>query len=137
MQAGGEREPRDVLVLFCASVRTAPWWFAFWKRWLGKPGYHHVLAAWFDPSTGVWVVIDPLYGNIEVRTLGPRHGVADILRMWPATEAVHVRTPIGGGADRHRGLMTCVAVVKSLLGIGGWAVTPWQLRRQLARLEVE
>jgi hypothetical protein len=94
-----------------------------------RPGYGHVVVAWWDTKAKVWIVVDPKYGAMEITALSHRYGLADVLRMWPHTEALHVR--VEDWQPRPRGLVTCVSLAKAALGIGGWAVTPWQLRNQL------
>lgn len=104
--------------------RDRRWWHPFCE-----PGFSHVLA--FGYVRGGWVVIDPLVGHIDVR-----------VAIGSETDLLIGALKVAGGrilrcdrvirhSWRPRGPVYCVTVVKHLLGVRGFAVTPRQLHDAL------
>lgn len=100
-----------------------------------RPGYHHVMAMFYDPDGDAWLVLDPIFGGLQCRALTDSPSLTvQLLAAYPCTAWAMVRL------DRHaypvctRGPLTCVSVVKALLGLRGWSLTPYQLYRQIEAL---
>lgn len=129
--------PVDILVVWQPShdYPAQPWWWSMAKRWL-KPGYGHVLCMFHDPDGDAWVVINPVFEGIQARAFSARTlSVQDLVAEYPATAWRLVARDRSGGVPTVRGLMTCVSVVKSVLGLGGAAWTPWQLLQQIDAMQ--
>lgn len=118
-----------------------PWWLAWLGRCL-KPGFGHVSVLWFDPRGKAWCWAGKLSGGLHVCPVDGRVAFADLAFLYEeATVVLPVRRPCrAGGVDEPfmmLGVMTCVSVVKAVLGLRApWVVTPWQLYRRI-RGEVE
>ncbi|HEX6143365.1 MAG TPA: hypothetical protein VFZ01_11635 [Geminicoccaceae bacterium] len=105
----------------------------FWLRPL-KPGYRHCFVA-LRQQPGLWLICDPLKDRIEISAVEVERDVelADIYRaaghrVWLGTSLPRAARPRASVP----GPLTCVAVVKRLIGLGApWVVTPFQLHRHL------
>lgn len=124
--------PAEVFVVFvprCAAPRLC-WWHRLLDPWRV-----HVMALW---QVGrVALSIDHQGRHLSVEVLGDltaEDAARGLMHAWSA-EALRV-TPIGGPRGAAlRPWMTCVEVVKGLLGILDWrVVTPRQLRRAVVRM---
>ena len=110
--------------LIFTEVKRQRWW----DRLL-KPGFNHVYAMRWDGFN--WLIVNPRsdFLSVEVSTICD-HNLRD-LAIGEATATVGVLCEIPKGRLRSRffaGPVTCVEVVKSLLGIRAWFLfTPWQL----------
>lgn len=103
-----------------------------WLRPL-RPGFRHCFGA-VRQQDGVWIVCDPLKHRLEIAAVRPDDEL-DLVRRWH--EAGH-RICVGRAIAPPRtrapvpGPLTCVAVVKRLLGVRAPGVlTPYQLHRHL------
>jgi hypothetical protein len=101
-----------------------------------RPGFRHCFAA-LQIGDG-WVACDPLKDRIQL-ALVPRPGDFDLAAFYASQgHRVLVGRTVG---ERPRApglptLLTCVAIVKRLLGIRApTVVTPWQLYRHLRHCE--
>lgn len=98
-----------------------------------KRGFQHVLALRRDGR--VWVAIHPHFSFVDVQIIR-----ADLTpwEMYPRSTIQHVtamRTNAWSSGAWHIGPLTCVDLVKSLLGIRDWRIwTPWQLYRYCGRM---
>jgi len=118
------------LVIFQAERPwPAPRWWRIARRFI-HPQFRHVLVLFYDPDGDAWCVLDPVYGGIQARALSARRlTLQALLAQYPATHWALVPR------DRHqcpslvRGPLTCVSVVKAVLGLGGRSWTPYQLWR--------
>lgn len=103
-------------------------------RWLGflRAGFRHCFVVVRDG--GAWVTCDPLKDRIELSLL-PLRPDFDLAAFYAGrghTVLLGLTTP--GRPRQPFGVapMTCVTVVKRLLGVRApWVVTPWQLCRHL------
>lgn len=104
-----------------------------WLRFL-KPGFRHCFAA-VRQAEGLWLICDPLKHRIETLAVEPARDLAlaeawlamghRVVLGWTRPTAPPRRPPLPAP-------LTCVAVVKRLLGL--WCpavVTPRQLHRHL------
>ena len=127
--------PVDALVIFQAERPwPAPRWWRIVRRLFPRE-FRHVLVLFYDPDGDAWCVLDPVYGGIQARALCARRlTLQALLAQYPATHWALVPR------DRHlmprivRGPVTCVSVVKAVLGLGGRSWTPYQLWRQVTAL---
>lgn len=103
-----------------------------WLRPL-KQGYRHCFVA-LRQEPRLWLICDPLKDRIEITAAEvERVALAETYRaaghrVWSGT------TFPGPARPRARvpGPLTCVAVVKRLIGVSApWVVTPFQLHRHL------
>lgn len=101
-----------------------------------RPGFRHCFAAL--RLGGEWVACDPLKDRIQLARI-PRPADFDLAAFY--ARQGH-RVLVGRTARQPScghyipSLLTCVAIVKRLLGIRAPAViTPWQLYRHLRRCE--
>jgi len=111
----------------------AEWWLVYgetdvewwWNRWL-KPGFRHVHAMRRDGR--VWVEVRPHaeFANVDIRRTD-----ATPWDLYPGHRIQHVivmRTPGRLRAPFFMGPLTCVELIKTLLGIRSfWLRTPFQL----------
>jgi hypothetical protein len=101
-----------------------------------RPGFRHCFAAL--QVGGAWVACDPLKDRIQL-ALVPRPGDFDLAAFY-ASQGHRVLVGRATG-ERPRApalpsFLTCVAIVKRLLGIRAPNVlTPWQLHCHLLRCE--
>jgi len=107
-----------------------------WLRFL-KPGFRHCFAA--IRESGGWLIVDPLLDRIELAWVEPAQDF-DL----PALYASLGHTVLAGATRRPERAprlprlapLTCVSVVKRLLGVSAAGVlTPWQLCRHLTSRE--
>ncbi len=98
-----------------------------------KPGYRHCMVAIQDHS--VWQLLDPLSNRFEITHLGELR-VDEVLRIFTQSglDAVCVQRRPPFSCELPWAPFTCVEAVKRVLGLNArWVMTPWQLRRYLAR----
>lgn len=114
---------------------SGPWWLRLWKKRWAKPGFHHVSLAGFDPDGSAWIIIEAHKWGIECRAKSALYGFEDILTEHRPTTWLPVRRSRSLDETTTRGPITCVSVVKAVLGERCRAITPYQLYRHL--LEVE
>lgn len=123
--------PAPALVVF-TDAREIPW-----LRLL-RPGFRHVLVALRLPGGG-WIVVNPLSHQIRIDSVATLEGPA--LAHWFRAQGFTVVETMTRRAPRREAPwapMTCVEVVKRLLGIHArWVWTPWALYRLLVRDALE
>lgn len=131
-------EPEYFAVMF-APVREhadepLPSWLAWWRRHFCDQEFGHVSLAFYMPETTAWTLISSNYGGTAVYSLPGAWHLGDIMDTIHANKVVIIRRTADGKGWRRRGLLTCVSVVKSILGISDWwCITPAQLWRVLQR----
>lgn len=121
------------------SARALHWALAG----LLKPGFRHVFAA--RPLPGGYLVANPHSVGLDLLAMAGDQPIADGspftaddwwhgLQISIAAGRVAAVWAVANrpGPLRPR-LLTCVSTVKHLLGCDGWAVTPFQLYRQLTK----
>ena len=122
-----EQYARDYYVAFRKSDK-----FSWWNLFIGKE-LGHCLA--FTPLvSGSWIMIDTTLGGIFiVEYLTKEHIFNDITSKFDYI--VEIRTDYGKlFSPRYKGLITCVSVIKNLLGIKKWwIISPKQLLRELEK----
>ena len=101
-----------------------------------RPGFRHCFAA-LRIGDG-WIACDPLKDRIQL-ALVPRPADFDLAAFY-AGQGHHVLVGCTAGragrAPAIPSLLTCVAIVKRILGVRApTVVTPWQLYRHLRRCE--
>ena len=88
------------------------------------------------PDGDAWWVINPTFAGMQVRAFSALTlSVQDLVREYPATAWRLVQRDRTAGVQTVRGLVTCVSVVKSVLGLGGRSWTPWQLLQQIDAMQ--
>ena len=127
--------PVDCLVIFQGERPWhAPRWWRAIRPWF-HPQFRHVLVVFYDPDGDAWCIVDPVYGGIQARAMSAcRLTLHDLQRQYPATHWALVRRDRTVCPRVVRGPLTCVSVVKAVLGLGGRSWTPWQLWRQVIAL---
>jgi hypothetical protein len=130
--------PVDYLLIWRPAQPGGPWWWRLAKRWL-DPAHGHITLVFFDAGGNAWVVIDPLFGGIEIGALPSSLTVRQVLAYYPDRTAMAFlpRRTRDHRGHRTPSLLTCVAVVKSITGMGGWSWTPLQLYRQIERMTAD
>lgn len=129
--------PRGATLLDTIGRHPVDWWLVYSdmddrSHWLARflrPGFQHVLALRRDGR--VWIAIHPHFSFVDVQII--REDLTP-WQMYPqATTIQHVtamRVNAYSLGELHIGPLTCVEVMKSLLGIRAWRVrTPWQLHQ--------
>jgi hypothetical protein len=100
---------------------------------LFKRGFQHVLALRRDGR--VWVAIHPHFSFVDVQVI--REDLTP-WAMYPEATIQHIiamRENAYSLSEFHVGPLTCVELIKSLLGIRAWYVrSPWQLYRYCRRV---
>lgn len=133
------------------AIRPAMTWYIGFCDFAGsgplkafvRPGFGHVFA--FASAGHGLLVAEPVAWGLSLKYLPRPAGrgayPADVLAAeWLATTPrltlLRVRVPrMQVPTARHLSfaLPTCVSVVKAVLGLRAWAVTPWQLYRVLLK----
>lgn len=116
---------RAIVVFLGIDLVDDPAWYA---RWL-KPGFIHcfVLIA----TDGKWIKLEGKSGALSISILG---WINDVEWHYRRQGAVTVKTTVQLNALRSPFVArTCVGLIKSVLGIRSFAVTPWQLYQNLTR----
>lgn len=120
--------------ILSTSDLPAAWWIEFhdpdpahwWMRFTEK-GFGHCSA--FALLDSGWQVVDCVSDGLKVYWLDGRH---DLVEFWRSRGAlVLVANARARPLGNLRGPLTCVSVVKALLGVRGFSVTPFQLCRRL------
>lgn len=125
-----EAGPSAAIVVFINSPATR-------SLRILRPGFRHCFAAIYQ-APGIWLVCDPLKDRIELTALHLNDGFDLAAHYRAAGHRVLVGTTIPRMTMRLPpvpGPLTCVAVVKRLVGLRAAAVmTPYQLYRRLVAL---
>ena len=121
------RKPLEWTVFFLNKPERGHWW-----TYLIKKGYRHVFAMAYDTNHGCWLCVDPASDALFIQVLTDNeaqkiwaHGFALgqlILAVPPSGVRITVR-PLS--------VYNCVAVIRRLLCVAGFIVTPWQLAKKL------
>lgn len=98
-----------------------------------RKGFQHVFAVKLSPGGKFWIIINPLsaYTYTDILSVREYPGI-DTLLYDPESTVVKYTVEIFE-RNRHRlSIITCVEIIKSLLGIqAAWVLTPWQLYQYL------
>lgn len=99
--------------------------FLFWL----KPGFVHCFVLL--KSRSGWVKVETRYGVVRVTQLGE---FDDVVAHYRDQGATVVDTTVTGEASLSPFVVrTCVGLVKSMLGIRSFSLTPWQLYKHLRK----
>ncbi|MBC7906911.1 MAG: hypothetical protein H7Y60_09220, partial [Rhodospirillaceae bacterium] len=136
--------PLPHLVVFCDPSDAPPGlsWFgrlADWaQRALLRPGFRHcfVLVPMWAPAFQGWVQVDPLFIGMNINLSAPNtleciEAQADAGQLHFAWAHPVRKLRVLGFAP-----LTCVSVVKAVLGCKCRALTPYGLYRHLKREEI-
>jgi len=96
-------------------------------RWL-KRGFKHCFVAL--KTNDRWIICDSLKNKIEFSlvTLPSNFSLSDFYRRQGYTVLAKSGSPNGISSTIVPEVMTCVSVVKRIIGIRSfWTLTPWQL----------
>jgi hypothetical protein len=112
------------------------WWFIYsdmddqshWHSRLFKSGFQHVKAL--RQSGRVWVLIESSFSFVDIQLIRED---ATPWQMFPHCTIQHVnamRRCSDNVHPFHVGPLSCVELMKALLGVRAWRVrTPWQFYR--------
>lgn len=109
---------------------------SFWLRWL-RPGFTHCFVTVLTEAG--WIGIDPLAHHAKVLWSGGTRDLSgrSLCRIYTVdkglTAAVYVMVKPGRRRRIPPWPATCTEVVRRVLGLPGWPLTPWRLYRMLAR----
>ncbi len=110
----------------------------YWTSHLLKRGFEHVYVVFCDGFN--WIMMSPMSNRLDVRVVSlgadafyprlikkahPRHTVL----------GVKVADNSRGYVFRKFGFISCVSVIKYMLGVRGFAFTPYQLFREIIKLK--
>ena len=119
-----------------SRTERLPAWFVvfqdadriFVHRWL-RPGFRHCWAFAWDESAGRWLVFEPLFDGMMLRTVDDDLMAATI--ALPGSTIVLAECE-NATATRPALLATCVSAMQALLGLRcRRALTPYGLYRTL------
>lgn len=112
----------------------------WWHRFL-KPGFRHCFVVHFDGQ--VWMRIEKVFGFMEVQHIFDLDGFCVgrfnlkgyYSDMGYITQEVDIKrdSPENVRAKTLFAPSSCVEIVKEFIGVGGLAITPFQLYKQLER----
>lgn len=126
-----------------SQIETVDYYLIFTKtklrHWVFRfidPVFQHVYAMHKSEGGCFWTVVDPIRSHLRIYTLlvddypHPRCYCGPDAVILPVTVSIHDDNVSGGF-----GPVTCVTVIKSLLGLRDWRiVTPYQLYKYIRRL---
>lgn len=107
----------------------------WWSR-LTKRGYKHVFAMAYDINHSCWLYVDAMSDGLAIQTLTDEeaqkiwaHGfrLGELILAVPPSSVRMSITPFS--------VYNCVSVIRRLLCVGGFIVTPWQLAKKLMQGE--
>lgn len=98
-----------------------------WWHWFTCKGFAHVCATTYDPLHGLWLFVDWNMYNLEPKVLGEAE--ADILfsLMYEGATFLRYTSHRPKRATTRSVCLYCVSMIKHLLGVKSFAVTPYQL----------
>jgi hypothetical protein len=105
-----------------------------WWDVLCSPSMRHVLAFGWCDHAQVWVIVDATHAGLRIRLVPdgiPFYGVLAQMKVAGAS-FLEMDVQESTSTGLRFGLW-CVPVVKSLLGVGGWALRPEALYREMVR----
>lgn len=122
--------------VFFSSTELERW--PWWLRWIARrlaPNRAHCGMYFLDPEGGSWVVINPVFGKLDVYGVDgsvPEQAMFERYGLEGGVVSVDAPREQGHGRFVVRGPLTCVVVVKAIIGVR-WplVITPWQLYRRL------
>ncbi len=123
-----DRHPVDWFLVYSDMDDQKSWAAKFLKR-----GFQHVLALRRDGA--IWVALHPHYSFTDVQII--RNDLTP-WQMYPGCAIQHVnamRENAFNTGGFHIGPLTCVTLMKSLLGIRDmFMLTPWELFQYCRRV---
>lgn len=121
------------------EAKPLPAWYvvfqdadAIWvHRWL-KPGFRHCWAFAWDEGAARWLVFDPLFDGIYLRTVDEAALSGALAQPALASATIVLAPRVGARSTRPHFMATCVTAIAALLGLGARrALTPHGLYRTL------
>lgn len=98
-------------------------------RCLTRP-WQHVCCASFQGDLGMWEYVNPARDRTYFLTLTPEGFAPYFANLLEGSTAI-VEFPAHDERHFSPTFASCVGVVKGILGINSWAVTPHQLYKEL------
>lgn len=130
----GEKTGRTWFLVFQGDFpERPPHWWDFWTT----PDFRHCWGYTQLTDEGV-LTLDKGYNSLEIELEYPFSPAVylSLLRVMPFTTAIlKVSRPPDPGTLYHGAFYYCVPQIKALIGLRSWAVTPYQLYRQLLRMD--
>lgn len=137
--------PLPHLVVFCDAAPIPPGTRLGWRErlvWWGlhaflRPGFRHcmVLQPFTLGQSGGWLHVNPLSNGIDLAICPARAAEAALAQVTAGGGAAVWAHPVRETRVLGFDLLTCVSVVKAVLGLRCRALTPYQLYRHLKRQE--
>ncbi len=120
---------RKALVVFANSENPS-------LRWFLKDGFQHCFCV--VSIEGLWIEINPQGSSLDLRFVTNDDGSIDLAEFYREQGLTVVETQQQKGAP-FAGIMvhSCVGLLKAVLGIRAWAVTPYQLYKHLLFTDLE
>lgn len=117
------------LVVFTNSERSP-------LRWALKDGFHHCFCV--VSVSGLWLEINSQRGMVTLRYLTNADDVFDLGAFYReqgmnVVETTQKTDPVRSPLIARN----CVGMVKAVLGVRSWAVTPYQLYKHLLFNDLE
>lgn len=134
-------QPIGPSLIDTAGKWPVDWWLVYsdmddqthWQSRVFRRGFQHVKAVRRDGR--IWVGVFSTFSFVDVQVI---RSDETPWQMFPGATIQHVvsmRRAEYAMGKFHVGPLTCVDVVKSLLGIRSWWVrTPWQLYQHCRRV---
>jgi len=98
-----------------------------WGQKYLKKGFRHVRAFGYDPGTNVWIVFDPAWEAIMLRTIDDPKRVEEMIKKaYKAGPILYVTTQ-HETIWKPRWFMVCSSQICHLLGMDLFVHTPWRL----------
>jgi len=119
-----DKYSKKYYIIFCKSN------ILDWRLKLLNPDFQHVLVARKSDTGYLWIIVDSAYGNIYVDL----RNMCDLEDLFPGSVILEYRSKINRTIHAKIGLISCVEMVKSFLGIRKWNIwTPYQLYKYIIK----
>jgi hypothetical protein len=142
-KVNGTRFPEKIshaaLRLVSKNLALPEWYVAFcnpeksvWWQKLLKNKFRHCWAFTYDPKSKVWILLEPTWGSVHIRSFSPEDFTPFIVRASTQGKvlAVPVKTKV---IYKCRLFMHCVSVICHLLGRDLLIATPYRLFCELTK----
>ena len=140
----GTRLERKGVVLQAGSnlfTSHIEWYVAFtdarkpvwWQRFL-KTGFQHCWAFTYDPETNTWLVFEPTWKNLHIRSI-PQHKFSPFIQRASEGGLVYAVPVQQQTIKKSRLFMSCVSEICHLIGVDLFFATPWRLQCELTKMK--
>ena len=126
---------RAIVVFLSKDMVDDPAWYA---RWL-KPGFVHCFVL-VKSESNQWIKLEGVNGRLHVTQLALDEDAHGHYMRYVNRDATIVKIDVRSDMTLPRRRLphlfvsgTCVGLIKSVLGIRSWAITPWQFYKYLTR----